>query len=100
MIKNLLIIYINNWCNQTQYLYDLDSELEIFSVSDLSECPEDAIIGRDLTDAGSIIDFIELGMKYAKEGYSEIKCFYEELEEEPDDIDEILNKYKNEIIHN
>ena len=101
MVKNLLIIHVNGWCNQTQYLYDLDSGLEIFSVSDLSECPEDAIIGRDLTDAGNIVDFIELGIKYAKEGYSEVKYFYEELEEDPeDDIDKILNKYKNEIIHN
>ena len=100
MVKNLLIIHIDNWSNQTQYLYDLDSELEIVSVSDLYECPEDAVIGGDLIDAGDITDFIELGIKYAKEGYSEIKCFYEELEEEPDDIDKILNKYKNEIVHN
>ena len=101
MVKNLLIIHVNGWCYQTQYLYDLDSGLEIFSVSDLSECPEDAIIGRDLTDARNIVDFIELGIKYAKEGYSEVKYFYEELEEDPeDDIDEIVNKYKNEIVHN
>ena len=101
MIKNLLIIHIEEDYKATrEYLYDLDSEKQIFSVSDLWECPEDAIIGRDLIDAEGIIDFIELGMKYAKEGYSEIKYFYEELEEEPDDIDEILNKYKNEIIHN
>ena len=24
MVKNLLIIHVNGWCNQTQYLYDLD----------------------------------------------------------------------------
>lgn len=100
MVKNLLIIHIDNRSNQTQYLYDLDSGLEIVSVSDLYECPEDAVIGGDLIDAENITDFIELGIKYAKEGYSEIKCFYEELEEEPYDIDKILNKYKNEIIHN
>lgn len=100
MTKNLLVIDITEDYFRYQELYDLDTEKCIFSVSDLYECPEDAIIGRDLTDAGNIIDFIELGMKYAKEGYSEIKCFYEELEEEPDDIDKILNKYKNEIIHN
>lgn len=95
MVKNLLIIHIEEDYEATrEYLYDLDSEKQIFSVSDLWECPEDAIIGRDLIDAENVVDFIELGMKYAKEGYSEIKCFYKELTEEPDNIEEIIKSYK------
>ena len=94
MTKNLLVIDITEDYFRYQELYDLDTEKCIFSVSDLSECPEDDIIGRDLTDAGNIVDFIELGIKYAKEGYSEIKCFYEELEEEPESIKYYINKYK------
>ena len=92
MIKNLLIIYINNWCNQTQYLYDLDSELEIFSVSDLSECPEDAIIGRALHDADDATNLIKTGLRYALEGYDDIKVIWKDCPEE-DDVEEFVKEY-------
>ena len=45
-----------------------------FWVHDLSECPEDAILGRDLFTGADYLDAIELGMKLAQEGYTEIVC--------------------------
>ena len=44
-----------------------------FKVYDLSECPEDAIIGRDLFDAYDYIDAIKFGMQLANEGYTDIE---------------------------
>lgn len=45
---------------------------ELYSVHNLTDCPEDAIILRDLVSAEEIVGFIELGMKIAKEGYTSI----------------------------
>lgn len=44
-----------------------------FSVHNLWECPEDAIIGRDLFDADDYIRALELGMELARKGYTKIK---------------------------
>lgn len=44
-----------------------------FSVRNLWECPEDAIIGRDLFDADDYIRALELGMELARKGYTKIK---------------------------
>lgn len=41
----------------------------LYSVSNLSDCPEDAIIERDLTSAERIIDFIKYGMRLNALGY-------------------------------
>lgn len=49
-----------------QTLYANDSEIAY--VSDLSECPEDAIIGRDLVDCSDIKRWIEYGYDAAKRG--------------------------------
>ena len=51
-------------------------------VHDLYECPEDAILGRDLFSANDYIEALELGMKLAREGYTEIVCNYLKAEEE------------------
>lgn len=48
------------------------------NIQDLSDCPEDAHIGRDLIDGYDIIKYIELGYEAAKNG--EIL----EIEELPD----------------
>lgn len=45
----------------------------LYSVCNLYECPEDAIIVRDLVSAYDIIRFIELGMRLHAEGYTSIK---------------------------
>lgn len=51
-----------------------------FSVSDLSDCPEDACIGRDLFDADDYISVLEKGMELAKKGYTKINV--EEIKED------------------
>lgn len=43
-----------------------------FSVSNLSECPEDACIGRDLFDANDFIKTLKLGMELANKGFDDI----------------------------
>lgn len=45
----------------------------VFSVWNLNECPEDAIIGRDLFDEHDFIKAVQLGMKLAQEGYTDCK---------------------------
>lgn len=44
----------------------------IFSVCNLSETPEDAIIGRDLFSAGDYLDAVRLGIKLANFGYTDV----------------------------
>lgn len=58
----------------------IDNE-EVFSAYNLNECPEDAIISRDLFDAWDFIKAIELGMKLAKEGYTKLNITTAENEE-------------------
>lgn len=45
----------------------------LFSVWNLTECPEDAIIGRDLFDASDYINAVRFGMELAKVGYDDIE---------------------------
>lgn len=45
----------------------------IFRVTDLTYCPEDATIYRDLFSANQYINALELGMKLAEHGYTDIK---------------------------
>lgn len=45
----------------------------VFSVWNLNECPEDAVIGRDLFDEQDFMNAVKLGMKLAKEGYTDCK---------------------------
>jgi hypothetical protein len=44
------------------------NEKEVALIQDLSECPEDAHIGRDLIDGNDIIRFIKAGYECAKAG--------------------------------
>lgn len=41
---------------------------KIASVTDLTDCPEDAIIGRDLVDCNDIKDWIKYGYDASKRG--------------------------------
>ena len=70
------------------YYYDYqrvkDEEGVKFSVHNLAECPEDAIIGRDLFDAGDWIDAVEYGMELVKQGYDGIETVTIEDEEDED----------------
>ena len=52
---------------------DNPDEKVSFRVSNLCECPEDAIIGRDLFDAYDFIEAVKLGFRIAKRGYDKIE---------------------------
>lgn len=54
----------------------------IYSVHNLTDCPEDAIIGRSLVSAEKVIDYIKYGMRLAAQGYTEddISISYESRE--------------------
>lgn len=54
-----------------QHLEDSAGNL-LYDVCNLTDCPEDAIILRSLVSAEEIVEFIELGMKLASEGYTPI----------------------------
>ena len=58
-----------------------------FYVYNLSDCPEDAIIGRDLFDAYDFIHAVEFGINLARKGYTKIKLT-EIKENEDEDEDE------------
>lgn len=60
-----------------------------FRVSDMCECPEDAIIGRDLFTADDFINVIRFGMDLAKKGYTDIdltRFIYNDREEYRENI--------------
>ena len=67
-----------------QELWDVDDRKKLYGVSDLSECPEDAIIGRTLLSGEEVLDLVELGMSYSKMGYDEIEYNYLEC---PEDVE-------------
>lgn len=51
----------------------------IFQVMDLTFCPEDATIYRDLFSANQYIDTLKLGMQLAQRGYDDIEVEYIEV---------------------
>lgn len=53
-------------CFTRQTLFANDEE--IANVNDLQDCPEDAIIGRDLVDCNDIQEWIRYGYDAAKRG--------------------------------
>lgn len=53
-----------------------------FSAYNLCECPEDAIIGRDLFSADDYISALSLGIELAQKGYTDIEINEIECEEE------------------
>lgn len=52
---------------------------EIYSVHDMTFCPEDARIYRGLVSGKEYLAAIKKGMKYAKMGYDDIEIEEEEL---------------------
>ena len=75
-----------------QELWDIDDRNRLYRVSDLSECPEDAIIGRALLCGEEVLDLVKLGMNYSKMGYDEIEYNYLECPENVD-LDEFIQNY-------
>lgn len=60
----------DDWGMCSQEVYDGGSQL--FRVYDLTDCPEDAIIGRDLFDAYQWLKAVRYGMELAKQGYTSV----------------------------
>ena len=77
-----------------QELWDIDDRKRLYRVSDLSECPEDAIIGRALLSGEEVLDLVKLGMNYSKMGYDEIEYDYLECPENVY-LDEFIQNYLN-----
>lgn len=78
-----------------QELWDPDKKSCLFSVSNLWECPEDAIIDRALHNSGDARFLIEHGIEYAKGGYDNIKAIYVECPSD-EDLEEFIENYLNE----
>ena len=53
-------------------LFDQNDNM-VFSAWNLNECPEDAVIGRDLFNEKDFIKAVKLGMELAKQGYDDVK---------------------------
>ncbi len=53
-----------------------------FRVYDLNECPEDAIIGRDLFDADDFIYAVRFGMDLRDKGYTNLQIIEKDYKDE------------------
>lgn len=95
MDKHLIIFEQIDSYSHFQQLWDVDANRPIYYVSDLWECPEDAIIGRALHDCDDAVDLIKLGMKYFNQGYENLKVDFVECPE-----DEDLESWAEEYITN
>ena len=52
-------------------LFDQNDSM-VFSAWNLNECPEDAVIGRDLFDELDFIKAVKLGISLAQQGYDDV----------------------------
>ena len=85
IMKITLQIYENKYNGHSAHEVLID-EKHKWSIHSLSECPEDAIIGRDLIDGNDLIAAIKLGYEAAKRGDTlDITKTYS-LEDEEDDL--------------
>ncbi len=50
-----------------------DENEQMFSVYDLTECPEDATIYRNLFNSSDYLRAIRYGIRLAKQGYDEVE---------------------------
>lgn len=71
-LKVRLEEYINEYEGCRYQSVTSEDENINYSVSNLDECPEDAIIGRDLFSADEYIGALKFGMELAKKGYDNI----------------------------
>ena len=55
-----------------QKVTDPDTGKTVFSVNNLSDCPEDAIIGRSLFDAHDWLAVVKYGIELARQGYTNV----------------------------
>lgn len=70
----------DKWSVHSQSV-DIDGQHK-FSVYNMCECPEDAIIGRDLFDAADYISAVRFGIELAKAGFDALEVEF--IDEESD----------------
>lgn len=63
----------SEWGMREQTVYDPETDGELFSVHDLTECPEDATVNRGLFDAGDYLRAVRYGIELTKAGYDEVE---------------------------
>ena len=80
IIKNYPDKYHGDDYIYRQEVIDAETGKTIYSVQDLTDCPEDAIICRDLVSAYDFVDFVKLGIRLGIAGYNDIDI--EEVEGE------------------
>lgn len=97
MLKTLIVFEQGPAIDETEYqeLWDLENKTCLFSVSNLWECPEDAIIGRGLFDSYGAEILIERGMEWAKEGYDSLYVKYVMCPKD-ENLDKFIENYLNE----
>ena len=94
MTKTLIVFEQGPAIDEPEYqeLWDPENRTCLFTVSNLWECPEDAIIGRALCDADDAKDLMLYGIKYANAGYDSIKLIYEYCPND-EDLDKFIENY-------
>jgi hypothetical protein len=82
-MSDLVVVKVRSWVSgyddATRDTLEVDGK-RIFTVAPLCECPEDAIIGRDLISSSDIANFLESFL--IKNNGKKVKFVYEEGEEE------------------
>lgn len=77
-MKKILKLYVEeSYYEGITYEQVNDEEKALFRVCNLNECPEDAIIGRDLFDAHDYLKAVRYGIELAKQGYDEVEYVYD-----------------------
>lgn len=75
-INKIILKENTDWENPSQALYINDKRS--YSVCNLNEYPEDAIIGRDLIDCYDLLEMLKLGYEMHKNGEELVVEFKEE----------------------
>ena len=60
-----------------------DGDKLLFDVYNLTDCPEDAIVGRSLFDSSNWIDAVRFGMELVRQGYDDVALGDATIEEVP-----------------
>lgn len=82
MGKSFILNFYDNedYENHIHRIWNITKDDNIGSVSffayDLTQCPEDATLTRDLFTGNEYIEALRLGMKLAQEGYSFIDVIH------------------------
>lgn len=62
--------------------WDQDNFKGNFIVYDMNDCPEDAIIGRELFDADDFIYAVRFGMDLRDKGYTDLQIIEKDYKDE------------------